>query len=199
MKKFYKITILSLFLFWGAVDLYGQTRFVVKTNLLYGGYARTPNLGVEVGFAPRWSFDLSGAYNPFNLQGIRQNNRKLVHWVGAPEFRYWTNQCFTSHFLGLHGLYGCYNIGGYNFPLLFGSNSRDFRYEGQVLGGGFSYGYDFLLGGHWNLELTLGIGVLLLDYDSYERSKCGVLVEPNMRILYFGPTKAGITLLYHIF
>lgn len=183
----------------GAGELQAQDHFSVKTNLLYGGYARTPNLGVEVALAPRWTLELSGAYNPFNLRGSETNNKKLVHWVASPEFRYWTCQRFNGHFLGIHGLYGQYNIGGYNFPMLFGSGSRDFRYEGQVMGGGVSYGYSFLLGRRWNLELTVGVGVLYLNYDRYESPKCGILLEPGIRRLFFGPTKVGISLSFLLF
>lgn len=102
----------------------------MKTNLLYGGYALTPNLGVEVGLLPRWTLEMSGAYNPFNLHGSETDNRKLVHWVAMPEFRYWTCQRFNGHFFGIHGLYGQYNIGGHNLPLLFGRGSDAYRYEG---------------------------------------------------------------------
>ncbi len=34
----------------------------IKTNFLYWGTA-TPNLGIEVRVAPRWTIDLSGGYN----------------------------------------------------------------------------------------------------------------------------------------
>lgn len=92
-------------------SLKAQDRFAVKTNLLYGGVARTPNLGVEIGLAPRWTLEVSGGYNPFNLQGSDSDNKKLVHWAAMPEFRYWTCQRFNGHFVGVHGLYGNYNSG----------------------------------------------------------------------------------------
>lgn len=172
--------------------------FSVKTNVLYGGYALTPNLGVEVGLSPRWTLEISGAYNPFKLHGSETDNRKLVHWVALPEFRYWTCQRFNGHFVGVHGLYGEYNIGGYHLPLLFGSESRDSRYEGNVQGGGLSYGYSFLLGRRWNLELTVGVGVMYLRYDRYESPKCGLQLDSGVRRLFFGPTKAGISVSFLI-
>lgn len=198
MKRLHRITILLMLLV-GASDLYGQDLLAVKTNLLYGGYTRTPNLGVEIGLAPRWTLELSGAYNPFNLQGSDADNRKLVHWVASPEIRYWTCQRFNGHFLGLHGLYGNYNIGGYNLPLLFGKGSDAYRYEGRGMGGGVSYGYSLVLGKRWNLEFTAGIGLLYLNYDRYDCPKCGLKVEADARKLFFGPTRAGISLSFLIF
>lgn len=180
-------------------SLQAQDRFAVKTNLLYGGYARTPNLGVEIGLAPRWTMELSGAYNPFNLKGSETNNKKLVHWVASSEFRYWTCQRFNGHFLGVHGLYGHYNIGGHNLPLLFGKGSAAYRYEGWVAGGGVNYGYSIVLSRRWNLEFTVGVGVLYLNYDRYDSPKCGLMVEAGARRLFFGPTRAGVSLSFLIF
>ena len=80
MKKLHFIVIVFTILFVSGVgSLKAQDRFAVKTNLLYGGVARTPNLGVEIGLAPRWTLELSGSYNPFNLNGSDADNKKLVH------------------------------------------------------------------------------------------------------------------------
>jgi len=51
MKKLYMISVLTLVLLSCVGSLKAQDRFAVKTNLLYGGVARTPNLGVEIGLA----------------------------------------------------------------------------------------------------------------------------------------------------
>ncbi|MDE6177021.1 MAG: DUF3575 domain-containing protein, partial [Paramuribaculum sp.] len=40
----------------------------VKTNLLYDATA-TVNLGAEVGLARQWSFDLSGNFNGWSVDG----------------------------------------------------------------------------------------------------------------------------------
>lgn len=195
MKRFYLVAALTVFLLGaGAGRLSAQDRFAVKTNLLYGGLARTPNLGVEVGIAPRWTLELSGGYNPFNLKGSEEDNRKLVHWIAMPEFRYWTCQRFNGHFLGVHALYSNYNISNYNLPLLFGKGSKEYRFEGWAAGGGVSYGYSVILGKRWNLEFTVGVGVMYLKYDRYECLRCGKIEQRDGSRLYFGPTKAGVTL-----
>ena len=82
----------------------------IKTNLLYGGYTYTPNLSLEIGLGKRSTLDLGGGYNPWNLDGTAENNKKLVHWLGEIEYRYWLCQRFSGHFLGVHVLGSQYNM-----------------------------------------------------------------------------------------
>ena len=58
-----------------------------------------------------------------------------------------------------------------------------------------SYGYQFILGRYWNLELNVGIGYARLKYDKYECRTCGEKVGTESKG-YLGPTKAGISLIY---
>jgi hypothetical protein len=171
--------------------------FGVKLNLLYGAASQTPNLGLEFGVSERGTINMAGGYNPWNLKGVENNgaNKKLVHWAAALEYRYWFCEKFNGHFLGAHVLGGMYNIGGHELPLLFGKGSKAFRYEGFAAGGGVSYGYQWMLGMHWNLEATLGVGYLYLKYNQYECPKCGSQIESKPRN-YFGPTNAGVTIMY---
>ena len=62
MKHLICIIILSLVLFAGQ-QVQAQD-VAVKTNLLYGVYTYTPNLGLEVGLGKRTTLDISGGYNP---------------------------------------------------------------------------------------------------------------------------------------
>lgn len=113
----------------------------VKTNLLYGGYTYTPNLGIELALSQKTTLDLGVGYNPWNLD--KKGERKNVHWLAEAEFRYWLCQRFNGHFFGAHLLGTQYNINNQKLPLLFGEDSKDHRYEGYAVGGGLSYGY------HW--------------------------------------------------
>lgn len=169
----------------------------IKANLLYGAYTYTPNLSLEVGLGRRSTLDLSGGYNPWNLNGTAENNKKLVHWLGEIEYRYWLCQRFTGHFFGIHALGTQYNIAKQELPLLFEKGSKEYRYEGYGYGGGISYGYNFFLGIRWSLEANIGIGYARLHYDKYKCYKCGEKVGTENRN-YFGPTKAGISLIYYI-
>lgn len=167
----------------------------IKTNLFYGGYTYTPNLGVEVALGKRSTLDIGGGYNPWNLKGSKTDNKKLVHWLGNIEYRYWLCQKFNGHFFGVHALGSQYNISQHELPLLFGKGSKNYRYEGWAAGVGVSYGYQWILGKHWNLEANIGVGYAYMEYDRYNCVKCGNKVDSPSRN-YFGPTKAGLSLIY---
>ncbi len=183
-----------LFYFIGIVPTVQSQDIAVKTNLLYGAGTLTPNLGVEWGIGKKETLDLSAGYNPWNLNGSYQNNRKLVHLLIEPELRYWTCQRFNGHFFGIHGLYSRYNIGGYDIPGLF---DADYRYQGDAIGGGLSYGYHWALSKHWGMEFNIGLGAVWMTYDKYDCPKCGDKVG-KFHNTYLGPTKAGISLIYII-
>ena len=75
----------------------------LKTNLLTD-VTLNPNLGVEIGLAPKWTLDLTGQVNFWTIDG-----HKWKHWVVQPEARYWFCQRFGGHFLGFHAIGGQYN------------------------------------------------------------------------------------------
>ena len=173
----------------------------VKSNLLYDA-TTTMNLGIEFGLAPKWTLDISGNYNPWTFS----ENRKMKHWLIQPEARYWLCQRFSGHFFGLHGHYAQYNMGGmlpwgFNTGKMFGSienpNILTHRYEGWLAGAGISYGYHWVLGNRWGLEATIGVGYAYLEYDKYPCERCGRKIATESKH-YFGPTKAGVTLIFMI-
>ncbi len=86
----------------------------VKTNII-GDALLSPNLGVEVGLAPRWTIDVTGEVNAWTV-----DDHKWKHWFVRPEARYWLCQRFAGHFFGVHAIAGQYNIGniGTNFSFL---------------------------------------------------------------------------------
>lgn len=170
----------------------------IKTNLLYGACNFTPNLGVEVGLGKRTTINLTGSYNWFNLNGKKNDNKKAVHWLVQPEFRYFLCERFNGHFFGLHATMAHYNIGGYELPLLFGRGSKVFRHQGWAVGAGISYGYQLMLGRSWNMEFNVGLGYARFKYDQYDHQKCGDKVASGVVKNYFGPTKVGVSLIWVI-
>ena len=172
-------------------------KVAIKTNLLYAAYTYTPNIGMEIGLGKRSTLDLGAGYNPWNLEGSESNNKKLVHWLGNLEYRYWLCERFSGHFFGIHALGTQYNIAQRELPLLFGKDSKNYRYEGYGYGGGLSYGYQWILSKRWSMEANIGVGYTRLHYDKYECKKCGEKLGTENRN-YFGPTKAGISLVYII-
>ncbi|MCD8173727.1 MAG: DUF3575 domain-containing protein [Alistipes sp.] len=162
----------------------------IKTNLLYWG-TTTPNSGVEVKTGVRTTLDLVGTYNPFTFH----NNMKLKNWTFQPEFRLWNCEAFNRGFWGFHLTGGQFNAGNLNLPLGVFPKLDDHRFEGYMAGGGVSYGYQWYLGPHWNLEATFGFGYLYLNYDQYECAKCGEMLGHGTKH-YFGPTRIGVSFIY---
>jgi hypothetical protein len=159
----------------------------VKSNILYD-VTTTVNLGLEVAMAPQWTIDLPVNYNPWEFAG----NRKLKHWLIQPEARYWFCERFNGHFVGLHTHIGEYNIGG-----LQSIGLKNSRYQGNFYGVGLTYGYQWILGRRWNLEATIGLGYAYLSHAQYPCEKCTSKIT-DLTKNYFGPTKAGISLIYII-
>ena len=151
----------------------------VKTNGLYW-LTTTPNVGLEFGLGKKVTLDLSGAYNPWTFK----DDKKMRFWLVQPEIKYWFCEKFEGHFVGLH-LHGAQYFGGF----------KDKRYDGYLAGGGFTYGYDWILSPHWNLEASVGIGYARLWYKESDRIPCLKCYE-NKHKNYFGPTKAALSLIY---
>lgn len=192
MKKLILGALLAIF--WSAGAVRAQD-VAVKTNLLADAIF-SPNLGVEIGLAPKWTLDVSGQYNGWNLSDYR----RWKHWLVQPEARYWFCDRFAGHFLGIHTHAGQYNIGGINGKVSFlGTDARklkDTRYQGWFVGAGVSYGYAWILGMHWNLEAEIGVGYSYTRYDRFRCAGCGKKMESNRPHHYVGPTKAAVNLVY---
>ncbi|MCD7977803.1 MAG: DUF3575 domain-containing protein [Tannerellaceae bacterium] len=167
-------------------DLYAP-KFALKTNFLYWA-TTTPNLGMEFTLGRKTTMDISGNYNFWEFS----DNKKFKHWLVQPEVRYWFCDRFNSHFMGIHGHYAEYNVGGIK-----ALNMEHYRYQGNLFGGGLTYGYHWLLGDHWSIEAVVGIGYAHLKYDKYPCDKCGEKIKDGIRN-YVGPTKLGVNLIYII-
>lgn len=176
------VVLLSLFIYSAKVD---AQQWAVTTNGLYW-LAATPNIGFEYGFGKRLSIALAGNYNPFTFK----DNRKMKHWLVQPEFRYWLSESFKGHFFGVHLTGGTYNLG--NLP--FGS-TEDHRYEGDLLGAGFTYGYQWIVSNRVNIGAEIGLGYLHLDYNKFYCQTCGERID-HFRSNYFGPTKIAVSIIY---
>lgn len=174
-------------------------KWAIKTNLLYDATS-TMNVGVELALGDRWTLDVSGNYNPWTFP----DNRKMRNWLIQPEVRRWFGERFSGHFAGVHAHVGGYNWGGmlpwgFRSGKMFGSIEneaiRDHRYQGLLWGVGASYGYLRMLGRRWGIEATVGVGYARLWYDKFPCARCGQKIGHRTKH-YFGPTKAGISLIY---
>ena len=125
MKKYLCLIGVLGVLLCNTANSYAQ-KVAVKTNLLYDA-TTTMNLGLEIGLGKKWSLDLSGNYNPWKFD----DETRLRHWGVQPELRYWLCEKFNGHFLGLHGHYAKYNVGGMSF---LSDNMERHRYQGHLWG-----------------------------------------------------------------
>lgn len=166
----------------------------LKTNLLNDAFL-SPNIGMEVGLAPRWTFEVVGQLNGWSIGG-----HTWKHWYVQPEARYWFCQRFGGHFMGLHLIGGQYNFGhlGTNLNFL-GSDFRNLntnRYQGWGAGAGIAYGYAWPVARHWNVEAEIGLGWIYTRFDQYPCAECGTKIRDNAAHNYVGPTKASLNIVY---
>ena len=165
----------------------------IKSNLISDAVT-SPNLGVEFRMAPKWTFDITGQMNAWNI-----HERRWRHWMAMPEARLWFCEAFQGSFWALHVLGGQYNVG--NIPGVFKFLGSDFRelndhlFQGWAVGAGIGYGYDWILAKHWNLEFEIGFGWIYTWFDKYPCGVCGTK-DGHGHHNYVGPTKFSLAIEY---
>lgn len=167
-----------------------QKTIGIKANIPHWATA-TPNLGVEVAFGHQMSFELSGGYNPFQFS----NGKQWKHWIIWPEARYWLSETFAGHFIGLHGVFAGFDVGGIDLPSEKFSALKYNRYKGNVNGIGLSYGYAWIIGNNLILEINAGLGYGHFKYDVFINGEDGYKIDESKKH-YLGPTKGAISLVY---
>jgi hypothetical protein len=68
-------------------------------------------------------------------------------------------------------------------------------YDGWLAGAGVSWGYHWVLSKRVSMEFTLGAGFAYLSYDKNRCTDCTTKIGEDNK-LYFGPTRAGLSLIY---
>ena len=157
----------------------------VKTNAA-AYIALVANVGVEVPFGKKFSFDFPFYYSPYHV-----SDKYRFRILGfEPEVKYWFDRPFQGHAVGVHGI-------GVMFNVAFNDRDRFQNHdEGKLLyGGGLSYGYTMKLKGNWRIEYTVGGGYLYLDYDVFRNVKNGALYD-RRKFHYWGLTKFGVNIIY---
>ena len=101
----------------------------------------------------------------------------------------------TVIFVGAHLHGGVYQAAAIDMPWGIWPELKDHRFKGHFYGFGVSYGYQWILGKHWNLEGNIGIGYARVKYEQFECKTCGEKVKEGHKN-YVGPTKAAVSLIY---
>ena len=189
----HKFLILSFLLLMISMGGFAQ-KAALKTNLISDAVT-SPNIGLEFKMAPKWTFDISGQVNFWNI-----HNRRWRHWMVQPEARVWFCEAFQGSFWGLHLIGGQFNIGNIKNNIKFlgsdFSNLTHHRYQGWGAGAGIGYGYDWILAKHWNLEFEVGVGWIYTRFDKYPCTECGTAIAKDKPHNYFGPTKLSLAIEY---
>jgi hypothetical protein len=68
-------------------------------------------------------------------------------------------------------------------------------FEGWFAGLGVSYGYHWILGPRFSMEFTVGLGYIYFDYEKVRCANCKQVIGEG-QTHYFGPTRAGLSLVY---
>ena len=162
--------------------------FALRTNLLYDAFL-LPTLGVEWRVNRDWGIKLDGS---LSWWGSSSDNVQKV-WLLNPEVR-WYLLRNKRLYVGASGSYGEYNI--YRYPLgrLF---SKDTGYQGTLWSAGVTVGYQLCLSRKFSVDFNLGMGYTRSKYDSFGMTD-GVRVskERDKTKSFFGPTQAGISLIW---
>lgn len=179
-------TVLRLFvslLLCGLCTVSHAQRVAVKTNALYWATA-TANLGLEFRLNRHLTLNLEGGYHRLYFVNRIDTRAEFAN----AEMRYWFSaRPQAGHFVGLMGTAGNYNL-----------MLSHKCHVGDAVGLGPTYGYSFVLGRHWSLETTVGVGAVYQREKHYDESFEPVPETPNRRKWIFSPIKAGVTFVYII-
>jgi|AGTN01.2.fsa_nt_gi Protein of unknown function (DUF3575). len=160
-----------------------QGEVAIRTNLLYW-LAAAPNLGIEWKSSDNFGILVNGLWNHWSWS----DKEKLYRtWMISPEVRWYLGQ--RKHwFVGTE-----FHAGEFN--LKFHETGR----QGNLIGGGLTGGYKLRLSRMFDLDFSLGLGYTKFDYDTYYRSnKVMVKKETGLKKDIFGPTQAGVSLIWKI-
>ena len=170
-------------------DVGAPTVLHLRTNLLYDAVL-LPNVGAELSLGRSWTFLAEGT---FNWLSSNSSHRYWRVGMGAVEARYWFGGPIdAARYLGHHmGIY----VAGYRYDIEFGGDGQmaDFNY-----GAGLSYGYSTRIGRKLSLDFGLALGYIGGKYKKYEPVDDHYVWKDDFSRTYFGPTKAEVTLVWHI-
>ena len=96
MNSLYLKLLVCAILAAGAFSASAQ-KVAMKTNIVQDALL-DPNIGVEIGLAPKWTLDVTGQLNAWTIG----DGHRWKHWLVQPEARYWFCERFAGHFLGFH-------------------------------------------------------------------------------------------------
>lgn len=157
--------------------------FALRANLLRWA-TLTPDLGVEWRINRHVGITVNGSYTSWTWSG---NERRYALWEVNPEVRYYIGKEKRGYVGAM------YKVGSFNY--MFSETGR----QGDLMGGGITGGYQLKLNKALMLDFSLGLGYVRADSEKYKVID-GVRVRDGKESKnWWGPTQAGVTLVWTIF
>ena len=160
-----------------------DTEISLRANLLRWA-TLTPDLGVEWRICPSWGIAVNGSWTSWSWN---DKDRRYALWEVAPEVRYYMGEK-KAWYLG-----AIFKTGQFNYKL------SETGKQGDLMGGGITAGYQLRLNKALALDFNLGLGYLNADYEKYEVIDGVRVRRGNETKDWWGPTNAGVTLVWKLF
>lgn len=160
-----------------------DTEISLRANLLRWA-TLTPDLGVEWRICPSWGIAVNGSWTSWSWN---DKDRRYALWEVAPEVRYYMGEK-KAWYLG-----AMFKTGQFNYKL------SETGKQGDLMGGGITAGYQLRLNKALALDFNLGLGYLNADYEKYEVIDGVRVRRGNETKDWWGPTNAGVTLVWKLF
>ncbi len=160
-----------------------DTEISLRANLLRWA-TLTPDLGVEWRICPSWGIAVNSSWTSWSWN---DKDRRYALWEVAPEVRYYMGEK-KAWYLG-----AMFKAGQFNYKL------SETGKQGDLMGGGITAGYQLRLNKALALDFNLGLGYLNADYEKYEVIDGVRVRRGNETKDWWGPTNAGVTLVWKLF
>lgn len=164
----------------------GFPKMFLSTNVLYDA-ALVPNVGVGIYLGKRMTLYADWMHAWWSRNSKHRYWRCYGAEIGLR--RYFGDKPFSGHHVGVYGQ-------GLTYDFEFSGKGR--QSDGMSFGGGIEYGYSLPLGRCLNLDFSIGVGYFGGRYKEYEPMDECYVWQATRRLNWFGPTKAGISLVWII-
>ena len=182
-----KIFLILFFIFSFISKSFSQT--YIKMNGTYALFA-IPSIGVEVGIAPKATFQLDATMSFWNSI----NDRPWVFNQIFPEIRYYFKDKNDGFYSGVHVGYGMFKLSKNS------SYAQKNQYQyGYIWFTGATIGYQWKVKENWLLDLFLGGGWSKANYEGFDKDLGSARYELGSGINYSAqsiPYRGGLMIGY---
>ena len=170
----------------------------IKTNMLYD-LAAVPNVTAEFYIGRNWSVSAGGMYAWWSKHS---RNRYWRIYGGEIGVRRWFGSAaarkpLTGHHMGAY-------LGALTYDFEWGKRGymgglpHGTIFDRCMIVGGVEYGYSLPVSSRLNIDFTIGLGYFGGKYIKYDPVNGKYFEDSEVRLNYFGPTKAEISLVWLI-